>query len=119
MLYRRCAFFVMPSREEGFGLVFLEAMRAGKACIGGAGAAAEVIEDGVTGLVVDATEPEQVEKAVVRLFLEPEHARAHGPGGGRAPRAASSPRPTSAGASAPSWDSARRDRGARHQRLPR
>jgi len=71
-LYRGCAFFVMPSRDEGFGLVFLEAMRAGKACIGGAGAAAEVIEDGVTGLVVDATDAGEVEKAVVRLFLEPE-----------------------------------------------
>jgi phosphatidylinositol alpha-1,6-mannosyltransferase len=71
-LYRECAFFVMPSREEGFGLVFLEAMRAGKACIGGTGAAAEIIEDGVTGLVVDVAEPAEVEKAAVRLFLEPE-----------------------------------------------
>ena len=34
----------MPSRDEGFGLVFLEAMRAGKACIGARGAAAEIIE---------------------------------------------------------------------------
>ncbi len=71
-LYRDCAFFVMPSRDEGFGLVFLEAMRAGKACIGGVGAAAEVIEDGVTGLVVDPAESEQVLKAVLRLFREPE-----------------------------------------------
>jgi glycosyltransferase involved in cell wall biosynthesis len=71
-LYRRCAFFVMPSRDEGFGLVFLEAMRAAKACIGGVGAAAEIIEDGVTGLVVDPADPEQVLKAVLRLYREPE-----------------------------------------------
>ncbi len=71
-LYRHCAFFVMPSRDEGFGLVFLEAMRAGKACIGGIGAAAEIIEDGVTGLVVDPADPEQVLKAVLRLYREPE-----------------------------------------------
>lgn len=71
-LYRDCAFFVMPSRNEGFGLVFLEAMRAGKACIGGVGAAAEVIEDHVTGFVVDPDEPDQVLKAVLRLFREPE-----------------------------------------------
>jgi phosphatidyl-myo-inositol dimannoside synthase len=71
-LYRDCAFFVMPSRNEGFGLVFVEAMRAGKACIGGVGAAAEVIEDGVTGFVVDPDEPEQVLQAVLRLFREPE-----------------------------------------------
>ena len=71
-LYRDCAFFVMPSRNEGFGLVFLEAMRARKACIGGVGAAAEVIEDGITGFVIDPGEPEQVLQAVLRLFREPE-----------------------------------------------
>jgi phosphatidylinositol alpha-1,6-mannosyltransferase len=71
-LYRQCVFFVMPSRDEGFGLVFLEAMRAGKACIGAVGAAAEIIEDGVTGLVVDPGDPEEVFKAVVRLFREPD-----------------------------------------------
>jgi len=70
-LYRECAFFAMPSRDEGFGLVFLEAMRAGRACIGGVGAAAEVIEDGITGLVVDSAEPDSVLKAVGRLFREP------------------------------------------------
>ena len=70
-LYRDCAFFVMPSRDEGFGLVFLEAMRAGKACVGSVGAAAEVIRDGVTGLVVDPGKPEQVADALRRLFREP------------------------------------------------
>ncbi|MFQ5667558.1 MAG: glycosyltransferase family 4 protein [Candidatus Binatia bacterium] len=71
-LYQGCTFFVMPSRNEGFGLVFLEAMRAGKACIGGAGAAAEIIQDGVTGFVVNPGQPEQVLAAVLRLFREPE-----------------------------------------------
>jgi len=71
-LYRRCGFFVMPSRDEGFGLVFLEAMRAGKACIGGVGAASEVIEDGVTGFVVNPGEPAEVLEAMLRLFREPE-----------------------------------------------
>ena len=52
-LYEQCRFFVMPSRDEGFGLVFLEAMRAAKPCIGAAGAAAEIIEHGVTGFIVD------------------------------------------------------------------
>ena len=70
-LYRDCAFFLMPSRAEGFGLVFLEAMRAGKACVGGVGAAAEIIEDGVTGFVVDPDDPAEVQKAVVRLFQDP------------------------------------------------
>jgi len=71
-VYRDALFFVMPSRAEGFGLVFLEAMRAGKACIGALGAAAEIIEHGVTGLVVDPSDPGEVVEAVVRLFREGE-----------------------------------------------
>ncbi len=70
-LYRDCAFFVMPSSEEGFGLVFLEAMLHAKACIGAPGSAAELIEDGVTGFIVDPEEPEQVLKSIVRLFQDP------------------------------------------------
>ena len=71
-LYRECAFFVMPSRGEGFGLVYLEAMRARKACIGGIGAPAEIIQHGLTGLIVDPDCPENVRSAVLRLFREPE-----------------------------------------------
>ena len=67
-LYARCRFFVMPSRDEGFGLVFLEAMRAGKPCIGGAGAAAEIIEHGVTGLVIDPCNRDQLVTAMLCLY---------------------------------------------------
>jgi phosphatidylinositol alpha-1,6-mannosyltransferase len=80
-LYRRSRFFVMPSRDEGFGLVFLEAMRVGKACIGAAGAASEIIEHGVTGLIVDPARPEDVYAAVVRLFDEPETCETFGRAG--------------------------------------
>lgn len=66
--YRSCRFFVMPSRNEGFGFVFLEAMRAGKACIGAPGAAEEIIDDGETGLIVDAAHAGALMSAVVRLF---------------------------------------------------
>jgi glycosyltransferase involved in cell wall biosynthesis len=69
-LYRRCAVFVMPSSHEGFGLVFLEAMRAGTACIGGVGAAAEVIEHGVTGLIVDPRQPDHVREALLLLLRD-------------------------------------------------
>jgi len=71
-LYDDCRFFVMPSRDEGFGLVFLEAMRAGKPCIGGRGAAAEIIEHNRTGLIVDPGSHDELAAAVLRLFEEPE-----------------------------------------------
>jgi glycosyltransferase involved in cell wall biosynthesis len=70
-LYERCGFLVMPSRDEGFGLVFLEAMRARKACIGARGAAAEIIQHGVTGLVVNPASLDDLSAAVMRLFDEP------------------------------------------------
>ncbi|OFW30391.1 MAG: hypothetical protein A3G76_03365 [Acidobacteria bacterium RIFCSPLOWO2_12_FULL_65_11] len=66
--YRRCSIFVLPSEGEGFGLVLLEAMRAGKACVTGPGAPAEVVEDGVTGFVVSLQEPQPLTDAVLRLL---------------------------------------------------
>jgi phosphatidylinositol alpha-1,6-mannosyltransferase len=71
-LYARCRFFVMPSRDEGFGLVFLEAMRAAKPCIGGAGAASEIIQHGITGFIVDPAKNAELLDAMLRLYAEPE-----------------------------------------------
>lgn len=69
-LYRDADFFVMPSAGEGFGLVYLEAMRAGKPCIASHGAAEEVVDDGVDGLIVDGGDREALEAAIVRLFVD-------------------------------------------------
>jgi len=69
-MYDRCRFFVMPSRDEGFGLVFLEAMRSGKACVGGAGAAAEIIDHGVTGFIVPPENLDSLAEAVDRLYAD-------------------------------------------------
>lgn len=69
-LYRDASFFVMPSRDEGFGLVYLEAMSAGKPCIATTGAAEEIIEHGRTGLIVPAGEGESLTSAVAALFTD-------------------------------------------------
>src|SRR5262249_43684167 len=69
-LYRACAFFVMPSANEGFGLAFLEAMRAGKPCIAAHGSADEIIENGVSGVVIDPASRGELVDAFVRLFTD-------------------------------------------------
>jgi phosphatidylinositol alpha-1,6-mannosyltransferase len=70
-LYHECAMFVLPSRHEGFGLVLLEAMGAARACIAGRGAPEEIVQHGVTGLIVDPDSPATVQDAIVQLFSDP------------------------------------------------
>lgn len=70
-LYRRARYFVMPSRGEGFGLVYLEAMRAAKACIAGMDGGAEVVRHGETGLVVDPEDRSALVAAVCALESDP------------------------------------------------
>jgi phosphatidyl-myo-inositol dimannoside synthase len=72
--YERCTAFVMPSRDEGFGFVFVEAMRAGRACVAACGAAAEIVEDGATGLVVAPGDRRQLAGALIHLLGNPAQA---------------------------------------------
>jgi len=69
-IYGATSFFVMPSLSEGFGLVYLEAMRMGKPCIALHGAADEIVEDGVSGILLDAGNTAALADAVVRLFSD-------------------------------------------------
>jgi len=80
-LYARCRFFVMPSRDEGFGLVFLEAMRAAKPCIGGTGAASEIIGHEHTGILVEPGNQSQLLAAVLRLYDESDTCKRFGDAG--------------------------------------
>lgn len=71
---------VVPSRWEGFGLVAVEAMRAGLAVIGSSvGGLAEVIEDQVTGILVNRESPSDL--ACALSSLTPELARTYGENG--------------------------------------
>jgi phosphatidyl-myo-inositol dimannoside synthase len=65
--YRRARVFVLPSTQEGFGLVHVEAMRAGVPCICSHDAASEIVVDGETGFVVPAAAP-AVATALTRLL---------------------------------------------------
>lgn len=70
--YRRCAAFVLPSGQEGFGIVFLEAMRFARPCVGGnAGGTPEVIADGETGLLVPYGDVTALERALDSLLADP------------------------------------------------
>lgn len=82
-LYRRCTLFAMPSIGEGFGLVYLEAMKRAKPCIGArADATPCVIRDRETGLLVDdPRSPVQVAEAVLWLLDHPAEAEEMGRAG--------------------------------------
>ena len=70
--YANCDVFALPSRGEGFGFVFLEAMAHGKPVIGGAhGGALDVIEDGVTGWLVPHGDIERLSLALESLLPIP------------------------------------------------
>jgi glycosyltransferase involved in cell wall biosynthesis len=77
--YSACEIFALPSRGEGFGLVYLEAMACGKPVIGGAhGGAPEVIEDGKTGYLVQHGDAVQLATSIETLLANPEIAREMG-----------------------------------------
>ncbi len=81
-LYRRASVFAMPSRQEGFGLVYAEAMWHGLPCVGStADAAGLVIEDGRTGHLVPYGDVPAIAEAVGSLLAEPERARHLGEAG--------------------------------------
>src|SRR5262252_8472436 len=71
-LYRRAGVYAMPSRQEGFGLSYAEAMWHGTPCIGSSrDAAGEVIRDGESGLLVPYDDRAALAAALVRLLGDP------------------------------------------------
>jgi phosphatidylinositol alpha-1,6-mannosyltransferase len=83
-LWERVAMLAMPSAREGFGLVYLEAMRAGRPCIGStADAAGDVIVDGETGLLVDRDDAGALTAALLALLCDAPRRAAFGAAGRR------------------------------------
>ncbi len=97
--YQSCDLFLMPNRQlssgeaEGFGLVFMEASACGKPVIGGrSGGAVDAVRDGVTGLLVDGSAPEEVANAALRILGDARLAGRFGESGRTAAEQASWPR---------------------------
>src|ERR1700682_4447052 len=69
--YESCDIFVMPSAQEGFGFVYLEAMKYGKAVVAAnSGGAPEVVQDGVTGKLVEYGNKEELARTLIDLCLD-------------------------------------------------
>jgi glycosyltransferase involved in cell wall biosynthesis len=67
--YSQCHLFCLPSVQEGFGIVFLEAMANGKAVVAArAGAAPEVVRH---GLLAEPDNDQELADAIERLYREP------------------------------------------------
>jgi len=59
---------LMPSTGEGFGLVYLEAMRIGRPCLTGMDGGREVVNAPEAGLSVSSRSPEEVAATTIRLL---------------------------------------------------
>jgi len=69
--YRNCEAFVLPSKGEGFGLVFLEAMAFGKPVVAGAhGGTLDIVQNGVTGFLVQHGDIERLAWALECLLMD-------------------------------------------------
>jgi len=73
-----CDIFIMPSRNidddfEGFGIVYLEANLSGKPVIAGdTGGVRDAVQNGVSGLLVDPENVDEIANAIIKLSKDKE-----------------------------------------------
>lgn len=80
--YAACAAFCLPSTREGFGLAAIEAWRQSKpVVVSDRCGVAEMVEDGVSGRVVDCADPGALAAALVGILRAPDLAVSMGEAG--------------------------------------
>ena len=73
MLYKSSDLFVLPSNQESFGIVILEAMASGLPVVASAfGGITNLVKDGQTGLLVPPYNSDILAKAIIKLLGNPE-----------------------------------------------
>jgi len=83
-LYSHAAVFACPSVYEPFGLINLEAMACETPVVASAvGGIVEVVDDGVTGVLVPPGRPDELAAALRRVMADPDRAREMGRAGRR------------------------------------
>ncbi len=69
LYYNACDVFIMPSKSEGFGFVFLEALACGKPVVAGnRDGSRDPLLDGQLGLLVDPDSPEAISAALIQVL---------------------------------------------------
>ncbi|MDW7726667.1 MAG: glycosyltransferase family 4 protein [Candidatus Methanoperedens sp.] len=77
-----CKILLMPSLDEPFGRITIEAMAAGVPVIGvNSGGTKEIIQDGVTGYLVSTEDPSEMAERIIKLYDNPELAKKIGNNG--------------------------------------
>lgn len=70
-LYARAHIYVMPSLQDGFGIVYAEAMLHGLPCIASSsGGAPTIVAHGETGILVDPHNGQELEEAICSLLSD-------------------------------------------------
>lgn len=67
--YNLCDVFIMPSKGEGFGIVFLEALACGKPVIAGnKDGSTDAVIDGELGILVDPDNVDEIADAIIKVL---------------------------------------------------
>lgn len=67
--YNLCDLFAMPSKREGFGIVYLEALACGKPVLGGnLDGAVDALCHGEIGVLINPDNPDEIAEAIIKVL---------------------------------------------------